>query len=252
MSTSLSRLTVGYLATDTGADGVALAATIAATIGAAIDLVCVLREDELATRTQRTYSEKALTAQAQKWLDAGAALVPEGIEVDTHVVTAASFAEGLAGFATQTNARMIVIGGTSDGILGHHTLGPVGLGLAHYSPVPVALAPADHHRHPVPRLSEVTIAVAPGPHSDNPLPFGLALAAEGRLAVRLLTVVVDGGVPDPTNLATRQENVAAARRVLDEASSAAGDDITVEALVAEGATITQSLRALRWAPATSS
>jgi len=89
-------IVVGYTATDTGKDAVALGARLAAASGSAMDLVVVLPSDGRSVITPPDASyDRYLEGQAAAWLEAATAEVPEGIPVSANVRYADSFAEGL-------------------------------------------------------------------------------------------------------------------------------------------------------------
>ena len=244
------RLTVGYLYTDTGDDGVNLAIAIARATGAAIDLVCVVRETEPDGSPGRTSYQEALVRKAQQWLDEVVEDIPDGIDVKTHTPVAESFPQCLIEFALETKAAMIVVGGTSDGILGKHTLGTISSALTHASPVPVALAPRGYSRVDIPTIDTLTVAVPTAESKDSPLPFALGLAREGGLNLRLLSLVSHDGYAgtDDGSSEVRARHVAAAQANLKLAEESCGGAVGIESLVADGDTVEEALDELRWGP----
>ena len=109
VDTMATRITVGYLATASGDDGVALAVALARAIGAPIDLVCVVRSEEPDGTPGRAAYQDLLIRRAREWVAAGADLVPDDVEVEIHTPVAESFTEGLIDFADSSGARMIVV-----------------------------------------------------------------------------------------------------------------------------------------------
>ena len=97
-----NRLAVGYLATPSGNDGVALASAIAAKIGAALDLICVVQPIPYDGQPGLEQYMERLENQAAEWLSQGASHVPDGIEVRTVVTVNESFTEGLIDVAEQS------------------------------------------------------------------------------------------------------------------------------------------------------
>ncbi len=250
MSTeSRPRITVGYLATQSGDDGVALAVALARSTDAAVDLVCVVRSEEPDGIPGRAAYQDILVSRAQEWLAQGAKLVPESVPVELHAPVAESFTEGLIDFATGSGAELIVVGGTRDGIFGRHTLGSISSELVHCSPLPVALAPRGYSDRPVAPLTSITVAVPTTSRGDNPLPFALSLAEKAGLSIRLVSLVSleDGPLADSeTSAQTRARHVAAATDILDQARAAAGTEQKVEAFVAEGDTLDDAMEMMRW------
>lgn len=244
------RLTVGYLYTDTGDDGVNLAIAIAKATGAAIDLVCVVRATEPDGSPGRAGYEAALVNKAEQWLDEVAADIPDGIEVARHTPVAESFPQCLIDFAVSSKAAMIVVGGTSDGILGKHTLGTISSALTHASPVPVALAPRGYSRVDIPTITTLTIAVPTAESKDNPLPFALKLAGDGGLNLRLLSLVSHDhlSADDEESLEIRKRHIAEAEANLAVAARDCGGTEGIESLVADGNTLEEALDELHWGP----
>ncbi|MBJ7288969.1 universal stress protein [Williamsia sp.] len=244
-----SRITVGYLATQSGDDGVALAVALAEATGAAVDLVCVVRSEEPDGTPGRAAYQDMLVARAQEWLAQGAKLVPEALGVELHAPVAESFTEGLIDFAAATGAEMIVVGGTRDGLFGRHTLGSISSELVHCSPLPVALAPRGYSDRADVPLTSVTVAVPTTTRGDNPLPFALSLAEEAGMSIRLVSLVSldDGPLADSeTSAQTRARHVAAATAILDEARDGAETTQKIESVVAEGDTLDEAMEMLRW------
>ncbi|MCX6471519.1 MAG: universal stress protein [Corynebacteriales bacterium] len=244
-----ARITVGYLATASGDDGVALAVALARATGACIDLVCVVRSEEPDGTPGRASYQDMLIRRAREWVAAGADLVPDDLTVEVHTPVAESFTEGLIDFADASGARLIVVGGTRDGLLGRHTLGSISSELVHWSPLPVALAPRGYAERDEVVLDSLTVAVPTTGRSDNPLPFAVALAEEAHLALRLVSLVsLDdaGDLDTETSAQTRARHISAATDILDEATRRAPSTLSVESVVADGDTLSEALDSLRW------
>lgn len=135
-------LTVGYLATPAGDDGVALASAIAKTFDAEVDVVLVVRQEMPDGHPGRAEYQQLLVNRGEEWISrAIGALGDRGVNADSTVLVGESFAESLIGFAEKKDSDLIVIGGARDGIFGGHVIGSVTGALLHASPIPVALAP---------------------------------------------------------------------------------------------------------------
>ena len=100
------RLVVGYLATPSGEDCLALGIQLARTLGAQLDICIVLPPDRMVPGMVPTggYVE-ILTEQAQQWLAAAVASVPDGIEATPHISFNESFAQGLIDEAQKPGCR---------------------------------------------------------------------------------------------------------------------------------------------------
>lgn len=243
---SPKRVAVGYLATQSGDDGVALGAAIATKTGAAIDLICVVHPVPYDGQPGIDQYMERLENQAAEWLADGASRIPEGIEVRTVVTVHESFTEGLIEVAEQTGAAMIVVGGTGDGIISRHALGTVSTELLHSSPLPVALAPRGYARRSDVVIDMITVAVPVKKSASDPLPFAIRFAEAASIDVRLLSLVSLDPTVDDTSLAVRKQQVDVARKLLEHTSDQLDVDLEVDVLVADGDTLDEALANLPW------
>ena len=241
-------LTVGYLATPTGEDGVALASVLARTFGADVDVVLVVREEYPDGHPGRAEYQQLLIAKGETWVaKAVAALAADGVTATSTVTVGESFAESLVAFAEQKSSDLIVVGGARDGFFGGHTIGPVTGALLHSSPVPVALAPRGYADDPDDVIAAITAAVPTRPGDDNPLPFAITLASAGGLAIRMLSLVSGENVSEAASAReVRQLQVSAAEENHAVAARALPDAPDIESLVADGSTLESALKKLNW------
>jgi nucleotide-binding universal stress UspA family protein len=241
-------LTVGYLATPTGDDGVALAAALARTFGAEVDVVLVVREELPDGHPGRTEYQRLLVERGEGWVSrALSTLAARGVTARSTVTVGESFAQSLVEFAEEKSSDLIVVGGARDGFFGGHTIGPVTGALLHISPIPVALAPRGYAEDPDDVFRAVTAAVPTRPGDDNPLPFSITLAGAAGLRIRMLSLVSAENLAEAASVqevramqvAAAEENLAVAARVLPDAPE-------IESLVADGMTLESALKKLRW------
>ena len=241
-------LTVGYLATPTGDDGVALAGALANTFDATVDVVLVVREEYPDGHPGRAEYQRLLVRKGEEWADqAVAALAEVGVTAASHVLVGESYSETLIAFAEEKHSDLIVIGGARDGIFGGHVIGSVAGALLHCSPIPVALAPRGYHEDPPPSITSVTAAVPTKPGADNPLPFAITLASAAGVSIRMLSLVSGENMAhleSPKDV--RQAQVTAAESNLVLAARALPDAPEIESLVADGATLESALKKLNW------
>lgn len=182
------RYVVGYTPNERGADAVALAAVIARTQGAHLDLVFVVKDGApyVALNPQGNRvsiaEQEVLTARREALKH-----VPEGIEAEFHVREAESFAVGLIEAAVEFQAGLIVVGAANNGLFKRFTVGSVANGLLHASPVPVALAPRGYHR--TEPLSRLTLMV--GTRQGAQAAINVAIESAGRrgIPLRLVSLV---------------------------------------------------------------
>jgi nucleotide-binding universal stress UspA family protein len=241
-------LTVGYLATPTGDDGVALAAAMARTFDATVDVVLVVREELPDGHPGRAEYQQMLIDRGEDWISRAVdRLAARGVSATSTVTVGESFAQSLVGFAEQKNSDLIVVGGARDGFFGGHTIGPVTSALLHSSPIPVALAPRGYADDPDDAIAALTAAVPTRPGDDNPLPFAITLASAAGLAIRMLSLVSAENLAEADSAReVRQIQVTAAQENLVVAARALPDAPEIESLVADGMTLESALKKLKW------
>jgi nucleotide-binding universal stress UspA family protein len=241
-------LTVGYLATSTGDDGVALAGALAKTFDAAVDVVLLVRQELPDGHPGSAEYQRLLVERGEEWISRAIDLLAaRGVSASSTVLVGESFAESLVRFAEQKDSDLIVIGGARDGFFGGHTIGPVSGALLHTSSIPVALAPRGYSEDPDDAMAAVTAAVPTRPGDDNPLPFAITLASAAGLAIRMLSLVSSENLAEADSAReVRQLQVAAAEENLVVAGRALPDAPDIESLVADGMTLESALKKLRW------
>lgn len=189
------RYVVGYGPRQRGLDGVNLAATLARSSGATLDLVSVLPSD--APTFHRYSPDQAFNAeveeQGREWLEDGLAHVPDGVPAEGHLRRADSITEGLLEAATdpdQGEAALIVVGTFHRVRSGRFGLGSLADALLHASEVPVALAPAEYE--PQERITRITCAIGLRPGNENLFDNAVRLASEWQVPLRLMSLVAVG------------------------------------------------------------
>lgn len=241
-------LTVGYLATPTGDDGVALAAALANTFDATVDVVLVVREEYPDGHPGRVEYQQLLVRKGEEWAaQAVAALAKAGVPATANVLVGESYSETLIAFAQEKQSDLIVVGGARDGIFGGHVIGSVAGALLHCSPIPVALAPRGYGEDPPEAITSVTAAVPTKAGDDNPLPFAIMLASAAGVSIRMLSLVSGENMAhldSPKDV--RQAQITAAESNLVLAARALPDAPEIESLVADGTTLESALKKLNW------
>ncbi|MEH3132395.1 MAG: universal stress protein [Mycolicibacterium neoaurum] len=241
-------LTVGYLATPTGDDGVALAAALARTFDADVDVVLVVREELPDGHPGRAQYQELLLEKGKQWIiKAVDTLTGAAKSVHANVLVGESFAEELLRFAESHHSDLIVVGGARDGFFGGHVIGPVSSALLHSSPIPVALAPRGYADDAPETIAAVTAAVPSRPGDDNPLPFAITLASAANLPIRMVSLVSAENLSEAEDLKElRATQIAAAQENLSVAARALPDSPDIESLVADGMTLESALKKLNW------
>ncbi|CAN5442141.1 universal stress protein [soil metagenome] len=244
------RLIVGYLATPSGDDGLALGVRLARTLGAQLDLCIVLPPDRVLPGlvTVGGYDE-ILAQQAQSWLDAAAAGVPGDVEVATHVSFHESFAEGLIEESARLQAEAIVVGAAGDGLIGRYSIGSVTGELLHSSPVPLALAPRGTRHSKVERVREVTCALGRRQGADLLLATAVRASGAAGTPLRLVSLVsLDPmfGSLRGDDAAVRERAVAHARQTLDNARAELPEGFPVTSTIVDGPSVEVAVNKLDW------
>lgn len=233
------RYVVGFTGTERARDAVALATSLAMTQGAKIDLVTVLNPPQDGSVAQGAKAAEAKLTRAQGEL-------PGGLESETHVRIADSFAEGLLEVAKELNAGLIVIGPTNAGLLRRFTVGTVATALLHASPVPVALAPRGYrHRD---KLARLTCAVGGRKGADAVLEVAVEAAARRGLPLRLISLVALDAHGTTHPMDTVKEAHEHARTLLGKAQNLLPQDHDATVTVAHGRSIEQAMDDVDWDP----
>ncbi|WP_072804305.1 universal stress protein [Rhodococcoides yunnanense] len=250
------RLIVGYQATPSGEDGVALASVLARTFDARMD-ICVVLPCERPVPSKapvETAYDDILVQRATEWLADALALVPEGIEAEGHLLFDESFAQGLIDFAADHEpdtgeTDMIVVGAASDGLLGRHAVGSVTSELLHVAHVPLALAPRGTRHNRVEKIREITCAVGNRPGAETLTDTAFELSAKASSPLRLLSLVsLDGRAAgeDTYTLAARERDRTKADENLRAAHASLPAGTEVHSIVAEGNSIEKAVSTLEW------
>ena len=100
-------LTVGYLATPTGDDGIALASALAKTFEASVDILLVVREALPDGHPGRLEYQELLLDRGKQWVSkAVAALAAHGVTAGSTVTVGESFAQSLIDFAEEKSSGL--------------------------------------------------------------------------------------------------------------------------------------------------
>lgn len=244
------RYVVGYGPRQRGIDGINLAASLAVSSGATIDLVSVLPSD---APTFQMYSpdqafNAELEAQGREWLDDGLSRIPGGVQADAHIRRADSITEGLLDAATDPErgeTGLIVVGTHHRVRSGRFGLGSLADALMHSSPVPVAVAPAEYPFHA--GVSRITCAIGDRPGSHDVLDNAVRMAAAWKVPLRLMSLVAvgEGGSED-----RRREWARLAGEHADalakSAAAALPADCPVTSVVGQGDSLEEAVRGLEF------
>lgn len=233
------RYVVGYTANEQGRDALNLAAVLARSQAAELDLVMIdpVHSPYTAVYPPESGYQDLLEEQLKIWLSDALAAVPDDVRAAGHIRNADSDASGLIAAADELNAALIVVGAASNGLFKRFTVGSVANALLHAAQVPVALAPRGYSRSGT--LTRITCAVGNRRGSEDVLETAVATAARSGLPLRLVSLVaLDASGRDGN--AVLEADLHAADRLARAQELAAGR-CPVTAVVAQGRTIENAI-----------
>lgn len=251
LASKTMRYVVGYGPRHRGVHGINLAATLAKTSGATLDIVSVLPS---AAPTFHMYSpDHAFNAeveqQGREWLNDALVHVPAEVHAESLLRHADSITEGLLDAAADPDrgeAGMIVVGTHHRVRAGKFRLGSLADALLHASPLPVALAPANYQYHP--GITRITCATGMAPGAEDVLRNAIRLAAEWKVPLRLMSLVAVGGKGPEGG---RQEWAQMAERhvanLVATATAALPADCPVSSVVGQGKSLQKAVERLDFA-----
>ncbi|WP_067825390.1 universal stress protein [Nocardia inohanensis] len=247
----MRRLIVGYLATPSGEDGLALGVRLARTLDAQLDICMVLTPDRLVPGlVPNDGYDDMLTVRARQWLADAVAALPGDVKAEGHISFHESFAAGLIDEVARLDALAIVVGAAGDGLIGRHAIGSVASELLHSAPVPVALAPRGTRNSPVTAVREVTCAIGDRPGADLLFELAVRASAAAGTPLRLVSLIaLDAHAPrrrDDTPESVRERALAHAELTLEEAKAALPEGFPVTAMTADGSSVEAAVNRLDW------
>lgn len=244
------RYVVGYGPRQRGVDGINLAATLARSSGATLDLVSVLPSN---APTFHMYSpDEAFNAeveeQGREWLADGLTHVPDDVHAVADLRSADSITEGLLDAATDPergDAGLIVVGTHHRVRSGRFGLGSLADALLHASAVPVALAPAEYQGFP--RITRITCAIGMQPGTEHLFDAAVGLAAAWQVPLRLMSLVAvgEGGGEEKRREWTQRAEQHAATLVAT-ATAALPAECPVSSVVGHGESLAEAVEGLEF------
>ncbi len=246
------RYVVGYVPNQRGVDAVTLAATLAGSRGATLDVIVVMPTDEPSFdmySPDRAYHEE-LEIQGREWLADAMALVPAGVQASGHVLHAESIAEGLIHAVFDPGlgdeAGLIVIGASEHGLKGRFTAGSIASAVLHAAPVPVALAPAEYEGQP--EITRITCAIGTRPGAHALLAVAIDMAGSRGIPLRLMSLVAmdqrRAGDERAARIAKAQRH---AETLVEQARQHLPERCPVTSVIGEGSSLEDCVSALDFA-----
>ena len=236
------RYLVAYGGDKRSKDALRVAAMLAESLRAELDIVLVLRTDDPYGQAYPPVGDitPLVQEQAEGWLREALDLVPETVTARTHLRRHRSIAQGVLDAAAELGAAQIVVGAASGGSKWAFSVGPVATALLHAAPVPVALAPRKYT--PAGRLERIYCAVGARPGAQLVVDEAVEAASRSGLELHLISLLeIDGGAGTDTPTRRRAEELMA------ETASRLGDnDVTIE--IGQGRTMKQAIDSIGWNP----
>jgi nucleotide-binding universal stress UspA family protein len=159
-----------------------------------------------------------VTSQASHAIDRVVGQLPEDLDIPTVVHQSTSIPTGLTELAAAHDARLVVVGSSSSGLLGRVALGSVTERLVHTAAVPVAIAPRGYPLGPEP-IRRLTAAYGGEADVNGLIAAAAELAKQWPVLLRIVSFTVrpatvfSGSIePSAEDLVVRQW----ARRTMDD------------------------------------
>jgi len=156
-------------------------------------------------RVDAEYQEH-LNADADRALERARSEIGDQVPARFLRHSARSAAVGLLELAEQHDARLIVLGSSSAGALGHVVFGSVTDRLLHSSPVPLALAPRGYRCRPAAQVDRVTVAYGGG-KAESIVVAAAAIAGRLKASMRIASFAVWSRPAYTTTLGTDPEDL---------------------------------------------
>ncbi len=202
---------VGYLAGKGGLSALHLAVGAARTLKTSLTVATIVPKPWTAPSPARIDAEYAQWAEvlaadsareAQRYLGT----LAEGIDVTYHKWAHRSVSGGLTEVVEQLDARVLVLGSSSNGQLGQVVIGSTADRLLHSSPVPLAISPRGYRGSRKGSLSRITAGYPGTPESIAVVQRVAALAKRLGVPMRVITFAVRGRTMYPPEVGLHAED----------------------------------------------
>ncbi|MGZ8715325.1 MAG: universal stress protein [Mycobacterium sp.] len=130
-----------------------------------------------------------VTSQASHAIDRVVGQLPEDLDIPTVVHQSTSIPTGLTELAAAHDARLVVVGSSSSGLLGRVALGSVTERLVHTAAVPVAIAPRGYPLGPEP-IRRLTAAYGGESDINGLIAAAAELAKQWPVQLRIVSFTV--------------------------------------------------------------
>jgi len=130
-----------------------------------------------------------VTSQASQAIERVVGQLPEDLDIPTVVHQSTSIPTGLIELAASHDARLVVVGSSSSGLLGRVALGSVTERLVHTAAVPVAIAPRGYPLGPDP-IRRLTVAYGGEADLNGLIPAAAELTTQWPVQLRIVSFTV--------------------------------------------------------------
>ncbi|HEX2402056.1 MAG TPA: universal stress protein [Mycobacterium sp.] len=130
-----------------------------------------------------------VTSEAARSLERVVSQLPSDLDIPTVVHQSTSIPTGLLDLVAAHDARIVVVGSSSSGLLGRVALGSVTERLVHTAAVPVAIAPRGYPLGPDP-IRRLTVAYGGEADINGLIPAAAELATQWPVQLRIVSFTV--------------------------------------------------------------
>ena len=200
--------------------------------------------------------QEYLDHSAKEAIERARGLVPPECPAAFVVARARSTSAGLLEVAQEHDARLLVLGSSTAGVLGRVAFGGVADRLLHSSPLPVVLGPRGFRCRPDSRVRRVTVAFGATEGSDELVIALAGMAARARAALRVASFAVRPRAPLTAGIGSRAEDAVAhewaadaeqaQRAVLEEVERLTRRPSAIESVVGYGTDWAGAIEEIGW------
>lgn len=248
-------IVVGYSPDEHGKAALPLAVMLARSSGMGLAVCSIVRRPWPASLAPRDDPE-GLEVRAAAVLDRARASVPDDVRAEFVVSTARSVPAGLLSVARKREARMLVVGSSSDGRFGRIALGSTTDRLLHSADLPVTVTPRGYVCTGEGTLKRITLAYGGSQQADRLAVAAAGVASRFDVELRLASFMVAPQTEFTMTLGTegeggvlqewRTEMQAALQEAVEEIGTLPEAPVRVETAIGDGATWDEALEDLDW------
>ncbi|MFP5345406.1 MAG: universal stress protein [Actinomycetes bacterium] len=250
-------IVVGYSPDEHGKAALPLAVMLARSSGYGLVACSVIRRPWPASLAPREDTQ-GLEAQASAALDRARQGVPDDVRAEFVVSRARSVPAGLLSVAGKRQARMLVVGSSSDGRFGRIALGSTTDRLLHSADLPVTVTPRGYACTGEGAVKRITLAYGGSEQADRLAVAAAGVAVRFGVGLRLASFMVGTRADYTMTLGTegeagvlqewRTEMRAALQEAVEEIGGLPEAPSQVHTAIGEGGSWDEALEDLDWLP----